>query len=81
MSYQTSQTPDFQHRNEWANQIFLKDLYDNVKPFGFIAGYQKQIIKAQGPIIIKATEYIGKLHDAPKAVGYTGHEFEVYYVR
>ncbi len=63
-------------------EFALKDLYQNVKSFGFIAGYQTQIIKAQDdPINIKAAERMGKLHDALKAVGYTGHELEVYLVR
>ena len=59
----------------------LKDLYNNIKSFGFIAGYQTQIIKAQDPINIKDAEHMGKLHDALKVVGYTGHELEVYLVR
>ncbi|MDP2229475.1 DNA methyltransferase [Methylotenera sp.] len=59
----------------------LKDLYQNVKLFGFIAGYQTQIIKPQDPINIKAAERMGRLHDALKSVGYTGHELEVYLVR
>lgn len=42
----------------------LKDLYQNVKSFVFMAGYQTQIIKAQDPINIKAAERMGKLHDA-----------------
>jgi hypothetical protein len=35
-------------------EFLLKDLYQNVKSFGFIAGYQTQVIKAQDPINIKA---------------------------
>ncbi|MDO9281686.1 MAG: class I SAM-dependent DNA methyltransferase, partial [Methylotenera sp.] len=62
-------------------EFFLKDLYQNVKSFGFIAGYQTQVIKAQDPINIKAAERMGKLHDALKGVGYTGHALEVYLVR
>lgn len=59
----------------------LKDLYQNVKSFGFIAGYQTQVIKPQDPINIKAAERMGKLHDALKAIGYEGHALEVYLVR
>jgi hypothetical protein len=62
-------------------EFALKDLYQNVKLFGFIAGYQTQIIKSQDPINIKAAERMGKLHDALKSVGYAGHELEVYLVR
>lgn len=62
-------------------EFLLKDLYQHVKLFGFIAGYQTQIIKPQDPINIKAAERMGKLHDALKAVGYEGHALEVYLVR
>ncbi|MDI1299845.1 DNA methyltransferase [Methylotenera sp.] len=62
-------------------EFTLKELYQNVKQFGFIAGYQTQIIKAQDPINIKAAERMGKLHDALKAVGYDGHALELYLVR
>lgn len=62
-------------------EFSLKDLYQNVKLFGFIAGYTTQIIKPQDPINIKAAERMGKLHDALKAVGYQGHALEVYLVR
>ncbi len=64
-----------------VTEFALKDLYQNVKSFGFIAGYQTQIIKPQDPINIKAAERMGKLHDTLKAVGYTGHALELYLVR
>lgn len=64
-----------------VTEFQLKYLYQNVKSFGFIAGYQTQVIKAQDPINIKAAERMGKLHDALKAVGYTGHPLELYLVR
>lgn len=64
-----------------VTEFLLKDLYQNVKSFGFMAGYQTQVIKAQDPINIKAAERMGKLHDALKAVGYTGHPLELYLVR
>ncbi len=59
----------------------INELYQHVKLFGFIAGYQTQIIKSQDPINIKAAERMGKLHDALKAVGYTGKDLEIYLVR
>lgn len=62
-------------------EFALRDLYQNVKLFGFIAGYQTQVIKPQDPINIKAAERMGKLHDALNAVGYTGHPLELYLVR
>jgi len=77
--FQRFQLHDLQTQN--VVEFQLKDLYQNVKSFGFIAGYQTQVIKAQDPINIKAAERMGKLHDALKAVGYTGHVLEVYLVR
>lgn len=62
-------------------EFHIKDLYKNVKHFGFIAGYQKQIYKPEDPVNIAAAELMGKLHDMLKAVGYTGHQLEVYLVR
>jgi hypothetical protein len=59
----------------------LKELYQNVRLFGFIAGYQTTVYQEQDPVNIKAAERMGKLHDKLKAIGYDGHELEVYLVR
>lgn len=59
----------------------LKDLVSNVHKFGFIAGYQKQTYKTEDPVNIEAAYLMGKLHDALKESGYTGHELEKYLVR
>jgi len=59
----------------------LKDLYKNVKDFGFIAGYQQHVFREQDPVNIRAAELMGRLHDRLKAVGYEGHPLEVYLVR
>ena len=59
----------------------LQDLYRNVRLFGFIAGYQTTTYQEQDPVNIKAAERMGKLHDKLKAIGYGGHELEVYLVR
>ncbi|HEY0635269.1 MAG TPA: type IIL restriction-modification enzyme MmeI, partial [Gammaproteobacteria bacterium] len=64
-----------------VEEFALADLYKNVKLFGFIAGYQTQVIKPQDPINIKAAERMGKLHDQLKAIGYEGHPLELYLVR
>lgn len=68
-------------KNDTVSEFALGDLYKNVKLFGFIAGYQTQVIKPQDPINIKAAERMGKLHDALKAVGYDGRPLEIYLVR
>jgi hypothetical protein len=59
----------------------LKELYKNVKHFGFIAGYVKHEFREQDPVNIKAAELMGKLHDRLKEIGYTGHPLELYLVR
>ena len=59
----------------------LKDFVSHVHLFGFIAGYQKRIYKAEDPVNIEAAQLMGKLHDALKDAGYTGHELEKYLVR
>jgi hypothetical protein len=62
-------------------EFALKSLYKNVRLFGFIAGYQTTSFKEQDAVNIKAAERMGKLHDKLKAIGYHGHDLEVYLVR
>ncbi|MDD7750424.1 MAG: class I SAM-dependent DNA methyltransferase [bacterium] len=59
----------------------LKDFPKYIRLFESIAGYQKTEHTAESPVNIKAAENMGKLHDALKAAGYTGHQLEVYLVR
>jgi hypothetical protein len=59
----------------------LDQLKDKARLFGFIAGYQAQVIKPQNPVNAKAAERMGRLHDALKASGYAGHALEVLLVR
>lgn len=62
-------------------EFALKDLHKHIKLFGFVAGYKAQTIQPQNPVNIKAAERMGRLHDALKASGYTGHPLEVLLVR
>lgn len=64
-----------------TSEFELQDLHKNVKLFGFVAGYKAQSLAQQNPINIEAAERMGKLHDALKASGYTGHALEVLLVR
>lgn len=64
-----------------TSEFALKDLHKHIRLFGFIAGYKAQEIKAQDPVNIKAAERMGRLHDALKAAGYTGHPLELLLVR
>jgi type I restriction-modification system DNA methylase subunit len=59
----------------------LTDFVNHVQLFGFIAGYQKRVYKSEDPVNIEAAYLMGKLHDALKDAGYTGHELEKYLVR
>ena len=70
---------DIDENTETAFQ--LKDFVHHVQLFGFIAGYQKRTYKAEDPVNIEAAYLMGKLHDALKDAGYTGHELEKYLVR
>jgi hypothetical protein len=63
------------------SHFLLKDFVKNVHLFGFIAGYQKRVYKEEDPVNIEAAYLMGKLHDAIKDAGYTGHEPEKYLVR
>ena len=70
---------DLEAAHEW--KIALKDLHKHIKRFGFIAGYQAQVTREQDPVNVEAAERMGRLHDALKASGYTGHALEVCLVR
>ncbi len=64
-----------------VHEFALAELHKHVRLFGFIAGYQTQVIKPQDPINIKAAERMGRLHDQLKAIGYEGRSLELYLVR
>jgi len=61
--------------------IPLADLPRHVEKFGFILGVQKRTFKDQDPVNIRASELVGKLHDALESSGYTGHDLEQFLVR
>ena len=63
------------------HHFLLSEFHQNVKLFGFVAGYQKRTFKEQDPVNIKAAEMMGKLHDELEASGYKGHSLEVFLVR
>ena len=67
--------------NGKTTEFALADLHRHVRLFGFIAGYRVQEITAQNPVNIHAAERMGRLHDALKASGYSGHALEVLLVR
>jgi type I restriction-modification system DNA methylase subunit len=64
-----------------TSEFELKDFVNYVHLCGFIAGYEKRTYKDEDPVNIEAAELMGKLHDLLEAVGYIGHDLEVYLVR
>ncbi|MGN0833869.1 MAG: DNA methyltransferase [Kiritimatiellia bacterium] len=63
-------------------EFALKDLRKCVTLFGYMIGAEESgEIREQNPVNRKAAEKMAALHDAMKAVGYTGHPLEVYLVR
>ncbi|MBP2534860.1 class I SAM-dependent DNA methyltransferase [Agrobacterium tumefaciens] len=59
----------------------LHELPKHVEKLGFILGVQKRSFKDQDPVNIKASELVGKLHDALEDSGYIGHDLEQFLVR
>src|ERR1039457_3905069 len=59
----------------------LDQLSRHVEDFCFILGVQKRTFRDQDPVNIRASEMMGKLHDALKASGYVGHNLERFLVR
>ncbi len=59
----------------------LIDLPRKIESFTFILGVQKRTFRDQDPVNIEASELMGRLHDALKDSGYTGHDLERFLVR
>ena len=70
---------DLEENEEYS--FTLSNLHNNVEKFGFIMGMQKRKFREQDPVNIKASEIVGKLHDALKDSGYIGHDLEQFLVR
>lgn len=59
----------------------LADLPKHIDKFGFVLGAKRHAFKDQDPVNIAAAELVGRLHDALKASGFTGHDLERFLVR
>jgi len=59
----------------------LHQLPEHVDDFSFVRGVEKRHFADQDPVNIKASGKMGKLHDALKASGYSGHDLERFLVR
>ena len=77
--FQTFALHDLDEREMTA--FALADLPQHVEKFGFILGVQRRAFKDQDPVNIQASELMGRLHDALKESGYTGHDLELFLVR
>lgn len=77
--FQTFELHDLDEGTE--SSFALADLPSNVEALGFIIGVQKRTFRDQDPVNIQASELMGKLHDALKTSGYTGHDLERLLVR
>jgi len=62
-------------------EFTLAELTDHVELFSDLAGYKDVEYKKQDAVNVAAAELMGKIHDALKAIGYEGHQLEVYLVR
>jgi hypothetical protein len=77
--FQRFELIDLEGRQEW--RFGLADLKRNVEAFAFILGVQPRIFRNQSPVNRKASELMGRLHQALKADGYSGHNLERLLVR
>ncbi|MBI1328203.1 MAG: class I SAM-dependent DNA methyltransferase [Alphaproteobacteria bacterium] len=77
--FQNFELHDFEENDEWTFR--LSDLKDNVRLFGFIAGYQQQKYRDQDPVNIQAANLMGNLHGLLAGNGYEGHDLQLLLVR
>ena len=76
------QTFELYDLEEGSSAAFpLAELPQHVEKFGFILGIKKRTFHDQDPVNIKASELMGKLHDALLASGYKGEDLERLLVR
>lgn len=59
----------------------LDELHDHVQKFGFMIGVERREFKDQDPVNVKASELVGRLHDALEDSGFTGRDLEVFLVQ
>ncbi|WP_298400321.1 DNA methyltransferase [Sphingobium sp.] len=77
--FQRFELLDLETRREW--RFPLPELKRHVEAFGFILGVQPRIFRNQSPVNAKASELMGRLHNALAADGYVGHDLERLLVR
>jgi hypothetical protein len=70
---------DLDEGREW--RFSLDELKRHVEAFAFILGTQPRLHRRQSPANAKASQLMGRLHEALAASGYSGHHLEVLLVR
>ncbi|MDR1781143.1 MAG: hypothetical protein LBR50_10535, partial [Tannerella sp.] len=68
-------------QNAEMTAFTLAKLPEYVDLFSELAGYREIESRRQEAVNMKAAETMGRLHDQLKAVGYSGHQLELYLVR
>lgn len=77
--FQSFELYDLDEDDEY--KFSLAELPKQVEKLGFIMGVQKREFRDQDPVNIKASELVGKLHDALEDSGYVGADLEQFLVR
>lgn len=77
--FQRFELVDLETRREW--RFPLAELKRHVEAFGFIIGVQPRLFRNQSPVNRRASELMGRLHNALAADGYAGHNLERLLVR
>lgn len=77
--FQRFELLDLETRRHW--HFPLPELKRHVEAFDFILGAKPQLLRNQSPVNRKATDLMGRLHNALAAQGYVGHDLERLLVR
>ena len=77
--FQTFELHDLDERDKI--RVNLAELPQHVEDFGFIMGVQRRAYQDQDPASVKASELVGRFHDALAATGYPEHDLERFLVR
>jgi hypothetical protein len=77
--FQRFQLYDHEVDKQWSFQ--LTELPQHIHLFDFMIGHTRHIYREEDIVNIKAAELMGRLHDALKANGYSGHALELLLVR
>ena len=77
--FQTFELHDLDERE--TTFFELKDLHENVETFAFIVGTYQQTYRDQDPVNIKASELVGRLHDALADAGHGNSDLGRFLVR